>query len=67
MEKIKKRKDAKILKQENNEDHIANIKTIFDFFYKDVVLSKQLKKKFKLEFNNTYKLLHDKSTKFLIS
>lgn len=44
--------------------HLINIATVFDFFYSDTEISKDLKENFKQLFNNTYKEVKNELKKY---
>lgn len=45
--------------------HLINIATIFDFFYSDIEMSKELKEKFRRLFYNTYKEVKKSLKKYI--
>lgn len=45
----------KVKKNTTKLTHLINIASVFDFFYSDIEMSKELKEKFKQHFYNTYK------------
>lgn len=44
--------------------HLINIATIFDFFYSNIEMSKELKENFKIFFYNTYKEVKNELKKY---